>query len=63
MRISRFSGPGAWNRLTGSILSGSNRGPRPGSDEPENVYLFVCIFFVGLVFEYVGADMKVVSIK
>ena len=48
---------------TGSILSGSNRGPRPGSDEPKNVRDLSVFFFVGPVFEYVSADMKAISLK
>ena len=48
---------------TGSVLSDRNKGPRPGSDEPENVCLLCVFFFVGPVLEQVGADMKAISLK
>ena len=46
-------------------MSGSNRGHRPGSEEPKSVCLFVCLllFFVGPVFEDASADMKAISSK
>ena len=44
-------------------MSDRNRGPRAGSDEPKNLCLSVRIFFVGPVFEHIGADMKAISLK
>ena len=38
-------------------------GTRPGSDEPDFLCVFVCIFFVGPIFDQVGTDMKAISRK